>query len=325
MGEECMTEAKINNLDGAQSKLRALINEIRKCQNINKEKYIENLLEDLTGQAFEAISTQEYYKKWGRHYLPSLVNAHRHQYCNNFKDPGVQSYGSTLFSKLKETGNAVFIGIEPPKKQVYQSPYANFGNGGMGGGHNQNRKKKGLKKQASKVDMNKYYNYHGGCFHGDINVAMHNGTKLVKDLKKGDIVMGGAKIECVVKHECVDNKARLCQYNGLVITPYHPIKVDNKWVFPIDVDQGGQREFVDQFVYNFVLDSGHILKVNGVECCTLAHNFKGPVIEHQYLGTTRIVDDLKKVIGWKEGMVTLQHDSFKRNVDSQLIEGLVGI
>ena len=36
---------------------------------------------------------QEYYVKWGRHYLPSLARAHLLQQCNNFKDPGVQGYG----------------------------------------------------------------------------------------------------------------------------------------------------------------------------------------------------------------------------------------
>jgi len=326
--EECMTEAKINNFDGAQAKLRALIDEIRKCKNVSKEKYINDLLEDLTGQAFEAISTKEYYKKWGRHYIPSLVNAHRHQYCNNFKDPGVQNYGSTLFATLKETGNKVFIGIEPPKKQVYQSPYAYGGGGGHGNGGILQASAK--RASAAPVNMSHYYNAGGGCFHGDGTVLMADGeSKLVKELKVNDVVMGGGKVQCVVKHECADNKARLCEYNGLVITPYHPIKVNGKWVFPIDVDQGGQREYECQFVYNFVVDTGSIT-INGVEACTLGHNFKGSgddkdVIEHAYFGTTKIVDDLMKMSGWKQGSVTLPLGSFKRNVDTHLVEGLVGV
>jgi hypothetical protein len=37
------------------------------------------LLKDLDGQVLEALSKQEFYKRWGRHYLPSLRRAHQLQ------------------------------------------------------------------------------------------------------------------------------------------------------------------------------------------------------------------------------------------------------
>merc|ERR1719359_543228 len=43
-------------------------------------------LEDLEGQVSEAISRQDWFARWGRHYLPSLQRAHELQQCNNFKD-----------------------------------------------------------------------------------------------------------------------------------------------------------------------------------------------------------------------------------------------
>jgi len=175
--------------------------------------------------------------------------------------------------------------------------------------------------------MNKYYNASGGCFHGDCQVLMVDGTlKRVIDLKVNDMVMGGATIKCVVKHKCQDNRMRLCEYEGLVITPYHPIRVDGQWVFPIDVDQGNQREYECEFVYNFVLNSGHIMMVNGVEACTLGHNFKdNAVIEHEYFGSTKVTDDLMKLKGWTQGVVTLRPGSFQRNEDSNMVEGLIGV
>lgn len=355
---ECMTDAQIKNLDAAQSKLRALIAEIKGNANVAKEKFISDLLEDLTGQVFEAVSSAQYYKKWGRHYIPSLVNAHLHQYCNNFKDPGVQNYGGALFAKLKETGNEVFIKLPPPKVEAFKSPYSApqgglmsfssyggashaMGNGGYGGAANgmmgggmggggpwkggKAKKGKAQKAKAKRVDMNKYYNVGGGCFHGDGQVLMMDGTtKLVRELKVNDVVSGGAAVRCVVKHECTDNKMRLCVYNGLVITGYHPIRVDGAWTFPIDVDQGHLNEYDCDFVFNFVLDSGHILTVNGVEACTLGHGFKSSaVIEHAYFGTTKITDDLSKLNGWTEGEVTLPVGAFKRNLESHMVEGLV--
>jgi len=329
---ECMTDAQINNLDAAQSKVRALIAEIKGNKNVDKEKYIGDLLEDLTGQAFEALSTAEYYKKWGRHYIPSLVNAHLHQYCNNFKDPGVQNYGGALFGKLKETGNEVFIKLPPPKVEAYKSPYVAFGGGGNGAVYKGAKRGKGAKRSSitksaapKRVDMNKYYNVGGGCFHGDGQVLMMNGsTKLVRDLKVNDVVSGGATVRCVVKHECTGNTMRLCVYNGLVITGYHPIRVDGTWTFPIDVDQGHFSEYSCDFVFNFVLDSGHILTVNGVEACTLGHGMKSSaVIEHEYFGTTKVTDDLSRLKGWKQGEVTLRAGAFRRNSESNMVEGLV--
>jgi len=53
--------------------------------------------------------------------------------------------------------------------------------------------------------------------------------------------------------------------------------------------------------------------VNGIECCTLAYGFKGEVIEHEYFGTEKVVQDLKKMEGWNEGFVTLKEKQFIRD------------
>lgn len=45
-------------------------------------------------------------------------------------------------------------------------------------------------------------------------------------------------------------------------------------------------------MYNFVLESEHVMIINNVECVTLGHNFKGDVIEHAYFGSQLIIDDL---------------------------------
>jgi hypothetical protein len=40
--------------------------------------------------------------------------------------------------------------------------------------------------------------------------------------------------------------------------------------------------------------------INGIKCASLGHNIKGnKVIEHPYFGSERIVEDLKKLKGWK--------------------------
>ena len=80
--------------------------------------------------------------------------------------------------------------------------------------------------------------------------------------------------------------------NDLLITPYHPVKINNEWKFPIEI--GKLVNHQSDYLFNFVLDSGHIVMANKEACCTLGHNFKeNTVIEHPYFGTEKIINDLR--------------------------------
>ena len=46
------------------------------------------------------------------------------------------------------------------------------------------------------------------------------------------------------------------------------------------------------YIYNFVLESCHVLIVNGYECVTLGHNLADPAIYHPYYGTNKVTEDL---------------------------------
>ena len=98
---ECMDCMKINDMQMAQGKLKELMALIRSDKQVGKEKFIVGLLEDLSGQCFEAMSEKAAYDKWGKHYIPSLIFAHLHEFNNNFKDPGVQNYGGKMFEELR--------------------------------------------------------------------------------------------------------------------------------------------------------------------------------------------------------------------------------
>merc|ERR1719461_1036649 len=76
---------------------------------------VSSLRADATGQATEAISREDWFKKWGGHYLPSLMFAHKMQQCNNFKDPGVQGYGGMLFRTMREKADDKFNSLPAPK------------------------------------------------------------------------------------------------------------------------------------------------------------------------------------------------------------------
>lgn len=108
--------------------------------------------------------------------------------------------------------------------------------------------------------------------------------------------------------------------NGLIITNYHPILHKNEWMFPVDV-KGPEQIFVDRY-YNFVLEQGHSMLVNEVYCVTLGHGMQGPVLGHEYLGTEKVIDDLKKFEGWNHGKVVLNPTMVKRDPRTNLIVGI---
>ena len=253
------------------------------------------LLPDITGQVTEALSRKDWYDRWGIHYLPSLVFAHQLQQCNNFKDPGIQNYGGKLFQELRDKADDVFMTLPPPKPSAKPSA-------------------------APVASMRIYNTAQNGCFSGNCTVTLENGgKKLVKDLNKGDIVFGGAKIVTVIKYS---GYFEMVQFHGLEITPHHPISLNGKWEFPINVGKLVNKKYTT--VFNFVLDFGHILIVNDVKCVTLGHGFKEEVVEHEYFGSEKVINDLKKMKGWNEGMIELDgNTSAKRDEKTNHVIGFV--
>jgi len=86
--------------------------------------HVQALLQDMEGQSTEALSKQEWYFKWGVHYLPSVMFAHKLQICNNFKDPGVQDYGGDLFRTLRDDADDIFCKLPAPKPTARSYGYS---------------------------------------------------------------------------------------------------------------------------------------------------------------------------------------------------------
>jgi len=155
-------------------------------EGVNKTRNNMNLLErevpqscllrqDISGQIKEAFSKQEFYKKWGRHYLPSLLRSHLLQQCNNFKDQGIQKYGGEKFAELRDKFDDVFLNIPAPtpkarpvqKSSNYSAP------------------------PSKPVNMHRYMSSHAPCFDGETQVVridtISNEQTLVKlrELNRG--------------------------------------------------------------------------------------------------------------------------------------------
>ena len=46
--------------------------------------------------------------------------------------------------------------------------------------------------------------------------------------------------------------------------------------------------------------------INDITVVTLGHNFKdNNVVQHDYYGSDKVINDLKKINGWEKGMILL--------------------
>ena len=264
--------------------------------------YIDSLLSDLEdddpnhGQLKKSIQKNIWYEKWGRHYLPSAIRSHELELCFNFKDAAPQHYMSDIFQTEQTRIESLFCTIASPKPS--------------------------LKATVQTSNMTSYYNQSGGCFDGNGKVLLaDNSTKLVKDIKKGDKVMtpnGPSSVKCVLKLK-FNKQVKMCMINGLYITQFHPVYDEHVWKFPLDINPPSEI-FVDE-LYDFVLDSNHIVIINNVNVVCLGHGFTDNIVYHEYFGKN-IISDLEKHSSWNDGYIYLEEYTFYRDPDTNLIVSL---
>ena len=78
-----------------------------------------------------------------------------------------------------------------------------------------------------------------------------------------------------------------------------------------------------EYTYSFLMKSrAPTCVVNGYMSSTLAHGLSGEVIEHDYFGTHRVADDLKKLDGWVAGLVTIEPEDILRDTQTTFICGI---
>lgn len=86
---------------------------------------------------------------------------------------------------------------------------------------------------------------------------MKNGeTKPVSTLVKDDEVAthngGTAKVLCIIKTAIKNGTTKLCDLDGLQITPGHPVQHNGQWVYPRNIVEPKISDCA--VVYNMVLD-----------------------------------------------------------------------
>lgn len=303
--------------------------EANKCAS--SAQFVNGLLKNIkgdfanVGQVKLAID-QKYFKRWGEFYLDQLSRSLNQQIKPNFKDEGCM-FGGAIFEALVDKSSDIFNNLEPPKPSLVVQQ--NSGN--------MFYRSLNLAPQAP-ISMSAYNDPRGGCVDAYCTIAMFNGTsKLLKDVQKFDIIKSidnnnkvvGAKVLCVVETMIVSGYRDYVDVNGLLITPWHPIKYGlhgkaEEWIFP--GEYFSTYSYTSSSMITLVLENHHIMFINGVKCITLGHNFTHhPKLSHPYYGTAKVIENLMANFpqDYANGRIVVTDASIKPQIVSNITHNVV--
>jgi Mg-chelatase subunit ChlD len=297
-----------------QSNVQALFDEISGI--MMRTPFLQNILIDLIhddpnhGQVERAFRPI-YFAKWGIHYLRSLLRSHTLEQCGNFKDQSLQLYAHSGFIEMQTNAGKLFINLPPPQQQQQQGSYSGHGNYGNTYTYNSG--------PQAPVSMSRMYSASIGCIGGDCWVELTNGRKMMRDLRKGDRLIDGGIIECVVETIVPPGEiSDLCVIGYAVLTPYHPIEVEEQWIFPCTLAPIIKAEIGSWF--NLIVQGNKVVRVEGMKAITLGHGMTEGVLAHPYFGTNAVIDALRKYPGYTEGYIRpMKPVNVIRNVEGMII------
>lgn len=130
-----------------------------------------------------------------------------------------------------------------------------------------------------------------------------------------------AKVVCILKTFITGGNCEMVLMpDGLLVTPWHPVKIGNSWEFPAYLQNISR--FSCDAVYSFLLDNHHTISINNLQCICLAHKCREGILDHPYFGTDKVVKDLQQFPGWTSGQVTIYPSYIKRDIESGLVTGI---
>ena len=315
---------RINNLLSTQAAYDELVKLLEENKCASSQPFVDGLLKNIkgdfanVGQVKLAID-QKYFKRWGEFYLDQLSRSLNQQIKPNFKDEGCM-FGGQVFESLVDKSSDIFNTLEPPKPSlVVQSSAPNSGNVFY----------------RSLSSMASYNDPRGGCVDSYCMINMFDGTsKLLKDVQKFDIIKSidnnnkvvGAKVLCVVETMIVSGYRGYVNVNGVLITPWHPVKYGlhgkkEDWVFPGELFS--TYNLPSSSMITLVLENHHIMFINGLKCITLGHNFTHHhKLSHPYYGTSKVIENLMTNFPeeYENGKISVNDNSISPQITSNITQ-----
>jgi len=322
---------RIGNVLSTQACYDELVKLLEANKCATSAEFVNGLLKNIrgdfanVGQVKLAID-QKYFKRWGEFYLDQLSRSLNQQIKPNFKDEGCM-FGGAIFEELVDKSSDIFNNLEPPKPSlVVHNPTSG------------NVFYRGLGSVSAPISMSAYNDPRGGCVDAYCTIAMFNGTsKLLKDVQKFDIIKSidnnnkvvGAKVLCVVETMIASGFRDYVNVNGVLITPWHPIKYGlhgkkETWIFP--GEYFSTYRLPSTSMITLVLENHHIMFINGVKCITLGHNFTHhPKLSHPYYGTAKVIENLMANFpqDYANGRIVVNDSSIKPQLVSNITHNVV--
>jgi uncharacterized protein YegL len=282
---------RINNILSTQANYDELVKLLEENKCSHSQPFVDGLLKNIKGdfanigQVKLAIDTK-YFRRWGEFYLDQLSRSLNQQIKPNFKDEGCM-FGGEVFEALVDKSSDIFNSLEPPTPSLVGNMFY-----------------RSLPSSAP-ISMASYNDPQGGCVDSYCKIAMFDGTsKLLKDVQKFDIIKSidqnnkivGAKVLCVLETLIESGYRDYTNINGVLITPWHPIKFglygkEETWCFPGELFS--TYSFPSSSMITLVLENHHVMIINGLKCITLGHNFTyHPKLIHPYYGTNKVIENL---------------------------------
>jgi hypothetical protein len=306
-----------NLLDCSKLKLKLdnLINTISAFTETYDSNLLNGIFENLVDQVTIAISNNVYYTKWGKFYIQQLMRSLNQEIKPNFKDEACK-FGGEVFESIVDKASDIFDTLPPPIPSLMvtspsnpSAPYT-----GMPG--------QGPIVPQRIATLQGYNVPSNPCFDSNCLITMADGSKKkLKKLGKNDVIMSRdennnyttSKVLCILETIITMGILEMVNFDeGLIITPWHPIKHNGNWKFPINLKNPVMKSC--NSIISLVLDNNHIAIINDVECITLGHGFTYGVLNHKYFGTNLVIDDMKKLLGWELGHIVVKDSCIIKDI-----------
>ena len=265
-------------------------------------------------QKTAARGRQAFWTRWGQHYIPAYAKAHELQQRMNFKDIGLQSYGSKNFEAIQTLGDHIFgkvIPFEPSGTKKYDPSAQGMPRPLMPQASTQSApvtRAVNLTRFSPDPDFASPMAYlttpGAGCWAAGSPIKMaDDSVKPIEDVRKGDLVWtisGPAAVKYALKMGTKQAAQPMVRLGGCLITPWHPVKCGESWSFPADI--GTIEDLPVQQVYNLILESGHVVDIGGILTVCLGHGLTEPVVQHDFFGNeAAIMKAISQQPGFDEG------------------------
>ena len=259
----------------------------------------------LVNELLLGLSNEGEYRRWGRHYMRTLIPHLRRELRTNFRDEIMQSFpldskgGEGIFERECNNAELIFASIQPPEPSLLCSVT------------------RSLSSTHSPISLPDEFMRGGGCFHPQNTVERWTGqfweTIPITHVTPHDQLKtptgNPAEVKCIIKIPCTHRKAQFSKIGDLTITPWHPIRIRDgdkeKWVFPMEYSKEDPVVLNCSWVYNLVMHNTHIVEVSGYSAVTLGHGFKDDGVVDNFWGR-KVIDVLKEKHGWLVGYVILK-------------------